>query len=223
MRSAPIFILTFLIALNSAREINDKTLNFIKDYEKWRSCAYFDAVGKLTIGYGHLIKPDENFTSDSCITEEQGLQLLKNDLLTSSNCIERIVHVPLTDNQFGALVSWTFNVGCGAATNSTLVSKLNAGILENDICEQLRRWNKGNGKILAGLVRRREDECSLFNSHGDNPIDRANITCEIWHGNVCMSNYHNTKGISCFYKCQFTDKSHTDCQPYYLGYRNVFC
>lgn len=120
-------------------------------------CAHFDAVGKLTVEYGHLVEPGENFTSKSCITEDQGLDLLRNDLSTASNCIERIVRVPLTDNQFGALISWTFNAGCGAATRSTLVSKLNAGSQANDICDELRRWNKGNGKFLAGLVRQRED------------------------------------------------------------------
>lgn len=127
MRSTPIYILTLLVALISAREINDKSINFIKDYEKWRTCAYLDAVGKLTIGYGHLVQPGENFTNQSCITEEQGLELLRNDLSTASNCIEKIVRMSLTDNQFAALVSWTFNVGCGAAKQSTLVAKLNAG------------------------------------------------------------------------------------------------
>lgn len=201
MRSTPIYILTLLVALISAREINDKSINFIKDYEKWRTCAYLDAVGKLTIGYGHLIQPGENFTNQSCITEEQGLELLRNDLSTASNCIEKIVRMSLTDNQFAALVSWTFNVGCGAAKQSTLVSILNADGQASEICNELRRWNKGDGKILAGLVRRREDECSLFKSIGDDPIDPVNITCEIWYGNVCMSNYHDSKGISCFYKC----------------------
>lgn len=103
-----------LFISSNAREINDKSLNFVKDYEKWRPCAYLDAVQKLTIGYGHVIKADESFTNTSCITEEQGLALLRNDLSVATKCIERNVHVPLTDNQFGALVAWTFNVGCGA-------------------------------------------------------------------------------------------------------------
>lgn len=164
MRSVAVFILSILIALNSARDVNDKTLNFIKGYESWMPCAYVDAVGKLTIGYGHLIKSGDGLNKNSCITIERSLQLLRSDLAVASKCIERIVRVPLTDNQFGALVSWAFNIGCGAATQSTLVTKLNAGSQANEICVQLRRWNKGGGKVLPGLTKRREAECTLYKS-----------------------------------------------------------
>lgn len=146
------------------RDVNDETLNLIKDFEGWRPCAYADPVGLLTIGYGHLIECGDGFNKNSCITQERGQELLGSDLSVAINCIERIVRVPLTDNQFGALVSWTFNVGCGAATRSTLVEKLNAGSQANEICEELRRWNKGGGKVLPGLVRRREAECTLYKS-----------------------------------------------------------
>lgn len=118
----------------------------------------------FTIGYGHLVNSGDGFNKNSCITEERGLQVLKNDLLTATNCIGRHVRVPLTDNQFGALVSWAFNVGSGAASKSTLVTKLNAGSPASEICQELRRWNKGGGKVLPGLTRRREDECTLYKS-----------------------------------------------------------
>lgn len=164
MKGVTIFILTVLVALNLARDVNDKTVNFIKNYEKWMRCAYIDAVGKLTIGYGHLVKPGDGYNKNSCITEDEGLKLLKKDLTTASNCIANAVRVPLSDNQFGALVSWAFNVGCSAAKTSTLVTKLNAGGDADEVCKQLRRWNKGGGKVLAGLVRRRNDECTLYKS-----------------------------------------------------------
>lgn len=165
MKSVTIFILTFLIALNAARNVNNKSLNLIKGYEGWRSCAYStDGANRLTIGYGHLVKPSDGFNKKSCITKERGLQILKSDLSTATNCIEKNVRVPLTDNQFGALVSWTFNVGCGAARKSSLVRKLNAKSPANVICDQLRQWNKGGGKVLAGLKRRREAECTLYKS-----------------------------------------------------------
>lgn len=169
MRSVPIFTIALVIALCAARELNDKSLNFIKDFEKWKPCGYTsDGANRLTIGYGHLVKPGDHFTIDSCITEEQGLELLRNDLLTASNCIERIVRVPINDNQFGALVSWAFNMGCGGATQSTLVKKLNAGNQANEICNELRRWNKvtinGRKQVSNGLVRRREAECTLYES-----------------------------------------------------------
>lgn len=164
MKSVLICILSSLIAMNAARDVSDKAVDFIKDYEKWRPCAYVDAVGKLTIGYGHLITSGDGFNKDSCITRAQGLELLRSDLSIAASCVERIVRVPLTDNQFGALVSWAFNVGCSAATKSTLVTKLNAGAEANEICTQLRRWNKGGGQVLPGLTKRREAECTLYKS-----------------------------------------------------------
>lgn len=169
MKSVLIFVLCFVVALSAARELNDKSLNFIKDFEKWRSCAYTsDGANRLTIGYGHLVKPGEHYTIDTCITEEQGLQLLRNDLSEATRCIERLVRVSLTDNEFGALVSWAFNMGCGGARKSQLVRKLNAGSQANEICDELRRWNKvtinGRKQVSNGLVRRREAECTLYKS-----------------------------------------------------------
>lgn len=164
MKFVIIFTLAFLSTLNAARDVNDKTLNLIKDYEKWKPCTYIDAVGKPTIGYGHLIRSGDGFNKKSCITKERGNQVLKDDLSTATKAIERAVKVPLNDNQFGALVSWAFNVGGGAAAQSTLVKKLNSGSQTSEILNEFRRWNKGNGKVLPGLSRRREDECSLFSS-----------------------------------------------------------
>lgn len=169
MKLVSIFLVTFVMAMSAARELNEKSLNFIKDFEKWMPCAYSnDGANRLTIGYGHLIKPGDGFNKDSCITKEQGLKLLRSDLSIAINCIEKIVKVKLTDNQFGALVSWTFNVGCGAATTSSLVKKLNGGGKADEICNELRQWNKVtiNGKLQVsqGLVRRREGECTLYKS-----------------------------------------------------------
>lgn len=164
MRAVLIFIISSLVALNVARDINDKSLNFIKDHEKWMSCAYRDSGGKLTIGYGHLIESGDGFNVNSCITKEKGLALLRIDLSTATKCIGRIVNVPLGDNQFGALVSWIFNVGCQAARISTLVKKLNDGKPPNEVCTELRRWNRNGGKVVPGLVNRRKAECTLYKS-----------------------------------------------------------
>lgn len=147
MKFILIFTLTFSVALNAARNVNDRTLNLIKDYEKWMPCTYIDAVGKPTIGYGHLIRPGDGFDKNSCISKDRGLQVLKDDLSTAAKAIERAVKVPLNDNQFGALVSWAFNVGGGAAAQSTLVKKLNAGSKTSEILNEFRRWNKGTEKF----------------------------------------------------------------------------
>lgn len=71
---------------------------------------------------------------------------------------------------------------------------------------------------------RREDECSLFKSIGDDWFHRVLIACEIWSENYCSSYYENTDGMSCFYKCQWTvEGTNRACKPFYLGYRNEKC
>lgn len=203
---------------NATREINDKSLNFIKGFKKWQPCAYTNEVSKnVTIGYEHIVKPGESFTNGSCITEEQGLDLLRKDLSEATRCIERIiVHRSLTDNQFGALVSWTFNASegpfdnCAANSQTPLVNKLNVG-QPDEICDEFRKWHKvtinGREQIINELVIRREDECSLYKSNGNDPIVRINITCTMVENGfgsppTCKANYHTKEGKSCYYWCR---------------------
>ena len=81
------------------------------------------------------------------------------------SCIKSYVKVKLNDNQFGALVSWSFNVGCENAQMSTLVRELNAGQDPNNVAaQQLPQWDKAGGKVQPGLVKRRAAEVNLFNT-----------------------------------------------------------
>lgn len=158
--------LAFAISFVAARELNEASLNHIKESEGWRECAYKDIVGKWTIGYGHLLVPGNELcrpvpTTQCCITKEKGLEVLKSDISTAANAIDRIVTVPLTDNQFGALTSWAYNVGSGNARASTLVKLLNGGDY-NAVCGELKKWNKAGGKEVQGLTNRRNKECNLF-------------------------------------------------------------
>lgn len=83
--------------------------------------------------------------------------------------------VVLNANQYGALASWAFNVGCGAVRSSTLLGRLNAGEDPNVVAgQELPLWNKGGGAVLAGLVRRREAEVALHvvpTSDGALPVE----------------------------------------------------
>ena len=84
---------------------------------------------------------------------------------TFQSCVARLVAdtVRLNANQYGALVSWAFNIGCGAAGTSTLIRRLNAGEAPNTVAaEELPRWNQANGQVLPGLVTRRAREVTLF-------------------------------------------------------------
>jgi lysozyme len=77
--------------------------------------------------------------------------------------VHKLIKVPITQNQFDALVSLAYNIGIGNFRNSTLLRKLN--LRENNavLTGQINRWNRANGQIMAGLTRRRKAEAQLFN------------------------------------------------------------
>lgn len=164
MKLMILFILGLLLAHSEAQKsLNKRSLDLIKTSEGWKACAYNDVAGILTIGYGHKVKSGERYKIGTCISETEGADLLKNDVSTASRCIDRIVKVDLNDNQYGALSSWAYNVGCGNVQSSTLVRLLNQGD-KASVCSELKRWNKAGGKVVQGLVVRRQAECDLFNS-----------------------------------------------------------
>lgn len=99
------------------------------------------------------------------ITRAQADRFLRNDLRVAESAVNRYVKVPLRQNEFDALASFTFNVGNGALAGSTLLKKLNAG-LKSQVPSEMRRWNKGriNGILtpIAGLTKRRNREAELW-------------------------------------------------------------
>ena len=134
-------------------------LTLIKSFEGLSLEKYRDAVGKWTIGYGHLILPNENFPQ--ALSKVEAEDLLRADLGMTERGIHKYVTVDLNQNQFDALVAFAFNVGLGNLQNSTLLRLLNQGQYQ-EAADQLPRWNKAGGKVLAGLTRRREAERALF-------------------------------------------------------------
>ena len=137
-------------------------IDYIKSIEQWSNTPYPDQAGFLTIGWGHKILPGENFTY---INEDEGEQLLRKDLSETESAINRLVTVPITQNQYDALVSFVFNIGVSAFAGSTLLKKLNAGDYEGAALE-FPRWRyvtvEGEKKESAGLLARRETEQNIF-------------------------------------------------------------
>jgi GH24 family phage-related lysozyme (muramidase) len=133
-------------------------LEFIKSEEGCVLHVYQDQAGYPTIGVGHLIKAGERFTA---ITEDEALELLAQDAKVAEDAVNRNVKVPLTQNQFDALVSFTFNCGTGALEKSTLLKLLNQGQYDA-VPGELAKWVKAGGKTLQGLVNRRRHEGELF-------------------------------------------------------------
>jgi lysozyme len=140
------------------RVINQKGIDLLKNFEGIELKAYLCPAGILTIGYGST---GQHVKPGMTITEREAETLLRSDLQRFERCVEASVKVPLTDNQFAALVCFTFNVGEAAFKSSTLLKLLNQGDYEA-VPAQLLRWNKAGGKVLNGLTRRREAEGALF-------------------------------------------------------------
>jgi lysozyme len=139
------------------RHINAAGLNLIKQFEGYRAKAYRDAVGVWTIGWGSTkdVRPEME------ITEAEAEQRLRDDLQYAEQAVLRYVAVPLTSNEFSALVSFVFNLGVGNFSTSTLLRKLNLGD-KRAAANEILRWNRAGGKVLRGLTRRRQAERELF-------------------------------------------------------------
>lgn len=139
------------------RKIGEEGVELIKGFEGLKLEAYVCPGRKWSIGYGHT----NGVKKGDKITKEVAEDLLREDLEKFEEYVNRAVKVELNQNQFDALVSWTYNLGPGNLANSTMLKKLNTGDYES-VASEMQRWNKSGGKVLAGLVRRRESEAQLF-------------------------------------------------------------
>lgn len=130
-------------------------IDLIKRHEGLRLAAYLCPAGVPTIGYGHT----KGVKLGQVITEAEAEQLLQEDLKTSER---EIAGLNVNQNQFDALVSFVFNVGAGNFRSSTLLRRVRFNPDDRDIENQFRRWVYANGRVLPGLVRRRNDESKLY-------------------------------------------------------------
>ena len=138
-------------------QTSQEGIALIKKFEGCELEAYQDAVGVWTIGYGHIKGVKEGMT----ITKQQAEEMLLEELVEYENYVLEAVNHQLDQCMFDALVSWTYNLGPSNLNSSTMLKVLNAGDYDG-VPEQIKRWNKAGGKVLQGLVRRREAEALLF-------------------------------------------------------------
>ncbi|KAJ9661770.1 hypothetical protein H2198_001735 [Neophaeococcomyces mojaviensis] len=148
------------------------SIELIKSFEGFRGSPYKDPTGNPTVGYGHLCQKADcsELGYKYPISKAEGEKLLQKDLKRYEQCLASAVKVKLNANQYGALTSWTFNMGCGNMQSSTLVKRLNNKEDPQTVAEQeLPRWNKGGNppKVLPGLTRRRAAEVDLFKKKTD--------------------------------------------------------
>lgn len=145
------------------REVDSKSLAKLKQWEGLRLTAYKDSGGVLTIGYGHTSDLYCKVLPGDHIDEAKADDLLRHDIAEAEMVVAASVKVPLSDPQFGALVSFAYNVGTEAFRKSSLLRKLNAGDYDA-VPRELARWNKDNGKVEPGLTNRRAAEAGLWAS-----------------------------------------------------------
>ncbi|WP_295735670.1 glycoside hydrolase family protein [uncultured Bartonella sp.] len=144
------------------RQINPHGLEKLKQWEGLKTKAYKDAGGVWTIGYGHTAAAGTPAPHQGMvITEADAESILLKDLTQYEAAVENNVNVKLNDNEFAALVSFTFNVGINAFKNSSLLKKLNKGNFDA-VPSELMKWVKAGGKKLQGLVNRRRAEAYLW-------------------------------------------------------------
>ncbi|KQV91254.1 hypothetical protein ASD15_04215 [Massilia sp. Root351] len=153
-------------------QIGDQGKALFREWEGVVPHVYLDSGGAPTIGIGHLLTPSERSSGKlwlrgqplhyrDGISATECEALLEQDLEPVQRCVNEAVTVPLTQNQFDALVSFAFNVGNSAFLHSTLLKRVNAGRFE-DVPFELARWNRDNNRVVAGLVNRRNKEIALW-------------------------------------------------------------
>lgn len=157
-----------------ALSLSDNGAQLIAGFEGFVPELYDDVAGHCTIGYGHLVHlgncsadPSKDTRGEQAfkdgITKERALELLKSDASIAENAVNDSVSVGLTQNQFDALVSFTYNVGSGSFGGSSLLIELNKKNY-GKVPTELKKWDKAGGKESKGLGSRREKEAELWNT-----------------------------------------------------------
>lgn len=143
-------------------EASEEGEDLIKYYEGFEKYVYKDSNNINTIGYGHALKPGENY---KFVTEKQAEDILKKDIKFAEECVNRLVKVRLKQNEFDALVSFVYNIGVGSFARSTALKYLNMKDYKNAL-KWWAKWIRNRKKeILPGLVKRRKKEIELFNNN----------------------------------------------------------
>ena len=138
-------------------KISEDGLELIRNFEGCKTDAYQDSVGVWTIGYGHTKGVEEGQT---CSFEDAEI-MLSQEIEEYEGYINDMVKVDLQQHEFDSLVAWVYNLGPTNLGESTMLKVLNGGQFDR-VPDEMKRWNRAGGLVLAGLVRRRQAESLMF-------------------------------------------------------------
>ena len=143
--------------------VSSRAIEMLKHHEGVRCKPYRDCVGLWTVGVGHLIGDGKSLPDEwnKTFTMEEVDALLRKELGRFERGVQKFCPVPLKQGEFDALVSFSFNLGLGVLQRSTLRQKILRGD-KTGASEEILKYNKAGGKIVKGLVTRRNDEYQLF-------------------------------------------------------------
>lgn len=143
--------------------MNKAGVDLVKSFEGLRLTAYKCSAGKDTIGYGNTFYEDgSKVKPGDKITVDRAVKLLEFILDKFEDSVEKLVTPELNENQMAALVSFAYNCGVGNLKSSTLLKKVNADPNDPTIADEFKKWTKAGGKVLTGLVKRRNAESILY-------------------------------------------------------------
>jgi len=143
--------------MNDHLKTSQEGISLIKSFEGCELESYRCSANVPTIGFGHTAGVSDG---DTC-TIEEAETMLAEDLVEFENYVKNYVETDLEQNEFDALVAWTYNLGPANLKESTMLQEINAGNFE-EVPRQMKRWNRAGGEVLDGLIRRREAESLLF-------------------------------------------------------------
>jgi lysozyme len=144
--------------------LSQKGLDLIKQFEGLKLKPYLCPANIATVGFGNTYYPDGTKVklTDTAITAQKAEELLKFLVQSYEKGVDSFCRDDINQNQFDALTSFAYNVGVGNLQKSTLIKKVNLNPNDPAIRLEFMKWNKGAGKVLAGLTRRRQAEADLY-------------------------------------------------------------
>ena len=143
-------------------KLSENGYDVIKSFEGIKNKAYKDSVGIWTVGIGFITVDGVKVNENTTLTNDQIEEQFFKQIVKYENAVNNNVKSVLNQNQFDALVSFTFNLGEGSLKSSTLLKKVNVNPNDTSICAEFLIWNKAGGRVIDGLTKRRQAEAKLY-------------------------------------------------------------